>query len=167
MKIEQKIKALEDILTEIKDMWYDVTYNSVASIQEQIEKISKTNRDIRFRAWWAYGFNKEATPNMIMNWESSREMEDVWFNWWGYFKIMQYTWLKDKNWKKIYEWDIIKVWLWDDDYWLKVIEFDRGIFWYNNKLTTLHPLWCVLESIVEIIWNIYEDKDLINKNKWH
>ena len=120
-------------------------------------------REIQFRAW----DKKERTiKNIDLYWfeeNTVRNIEDTESVQWDMnnFIIMQYTWLKDNNWKEIYEGDLIKIWLWDDDYGLKVIEFDRGIFWYKKALTTLHPLWCVLESIIEIKGNIYENPDLI------
>ncbi len=67
-------------------------------------------------------------------------------------KLLQYTWLKDKYWKEIFEWDII------DYYWsILVIEFKnwrfvvKDTFWYVR---------CICNYLLEnalIIWNIHED----------
>lgn len=111
-------------------------------------------REIKFRAYWNHGFIKSETEDkeMITNWQDSRECEDVWFDWGEYYDVMQYTWLKDKNGKEIYEGDLIstdslnrlntvyyctltasfrlKYWSWDCS------------FYPSNKM--------------EVTWNIYE-----------
>lgn len=75
------------------------------------------------------------------------------------YDIMQYTGLKDKNGKEIYEGDIVK---WqhgispnNDEEGISVINFDEGCFGLENS----YKLNCLLE--MEIIGNIYENKELI------
>lgn len=63
-------------------------------------------REIKFRAWGHFGDNTKDC--MIENWQQSEDIEYVGFNGGGFFKLMQYTGLKDKKGKEIYEGDIIR-----------------------------------------------------------
>jgi uncharacterized phage protein (TIGR01671 family) len=82
-----------------------------------------------------------------------------------YDYIMQFTGLKDKNGKKIYEGDI--VWLLNidkngtDD--LGEIKFDNGSFWFQGKWFTTHDWHFYNNSQKEILGNIYENPNLIKE----
>lgn len=77
-------------------------------------------------------------------------------------EIMQYTWLKDKNWKEIYEWDIVK-WFYNYSVEIKkaVVWFRIGRFEINSfRCIPLHEFLLWHETKLEIIGNIYENPEL-------
>jgi len=76
----------------------------------------------------------------------------------------QYTGFMDKNKKKIYEGDIVKVNLSDNPQ-LFEIAFYNGAFALRNKEGHFNYLcnMCMDYRAIEIIGNIYENKNLLNK----
>lgn len=119
-------------------------------------------REIKFRAW---------------DWEKMSRIftiQDIWYEWFpsmcynfpeerDYIKesivFMQYTWLKDKHWKEIYEWDIVDFW-WAN----KQIVFDRWCFYMKDTEPSMVPyiLDIKYHEETEIIWNIYQNPELLN-----
>ena len=71
-------------------------------------------------------------------------------------KIMQYTGLKDKKGKEIYEGDILK----DEENMLWKVIFDNGCF----KLENIHiPGRMFITKDIEIIGNIYENLEMMEE----
>lgn len=119
--------------------------------------------DIKFRAWLKE--SKQMIQVYDISWNKEAiNTEGVW-RYFNEFELMQYTGLKDKNGKEIYEGDIISrentyenncVVKWDDEscgFTLNYIYFDES---YN-----MNEFW----DDFEVIGNIYENKDLLKEEE--
>ena len=113
-------------------------------------------REIKFRAYYKnkmwYGNEdnelEEQYGNFVSNINTSFEQPDIIW--------MQFTWLFDKNGKEIYEGDIVKVY--DND--IAKIVFEKCIIVWKTK--SHDYMLCNMEwSDFEIIWNIYENPELL------
>ncbi len=135
-------------------------------------------REIKFRAWdkekekllqWLgqYGedepdFNRDESSAGAYTrlWEALCRFEDESDR----FVLMQYTGLKDKNGKEIYEGDIIKrnkIMHVPSDKVLNVVTFENGMFMCG--ITTLDNIVSAFDP--EVIGNIHENPDLLKKGE--
>lgn len=131
------------------------------------------NRKIKFRAWdkenkmmlEVYGFNRHEVFHEEVDWSNARNQEvplrtqsslmDV--------ELMEWTGLKDKNGKEIYEGDILKE---INDPMVVKVEWNDGAYWfcYNERnrwtrdwiRTQIDDKW-----EWEVIGNIYENTELL------
>ena len=142
-------------------------------------------REIKFRVlidhkiyyqdkYEAYGDNlssidicKETiTINSFYNYEDVYRFEDE------EVKLMQYTGVKDKNGKEIYEGDIIK-YKFPYDTRLKHISPVKFLeteasFGIKDRYGNEIPLYTIsANNYFEVIGNIYENKNLLEENKWN
>ena len=134
------------------------------------------NREIKFRVWH-HSFSRFLTPDeWFLALDGKLLFSDFTTDeWWKVdsdYTIQQYTGLKDKNNKEIYEGDIL-VYSENDptstaDRTLVRVEYKVSGFCYRdlatNKLDSIHAILGIVEvdDEAEIIGNIFENLDLLN-----
>lgn len=122
-------------------------------------------REFKFRAWDTEK-QEMATVNFIglNDYEVGMEDEECrrWRATYPYVcRLMQYTNLKDKNGKEIYEGDILKVKV-DDGEANLYVKYTNGEYRVVNKGKWEDSLYAYMYfGDVEVVGNIYENKDLI------
>lgn len=115
-------------------------------------------REVKFRVWckegpsmlnWDYLINE---PDFV-DFMKGAHIEDAYYS-----RLMQYTGLKDKNGKEIYEGDVILVFEWNRKY--KVV-FERGMFKASGSTTFSLATATNGELSCQVIGNIYENPELL------
>jgi len=122
--------------------------------------------DVRFRAWDKK--NKKMVNVRQINWNDRGEIEYINGDEASNFVLMQYTGLKDKNGREIYEGDIVK---WQSVYVgvyvteVGVVDFQHGCFGIKYKSHNgTNVFWSFTgKEDLEVIGNIYESPELIEK----
>ena len=128
-------------------------------------------REIKFRVYIKK--TKEMLPVVSIVQMNDEEWLRVFPKWydrnflgseWG-IVLMQYTWLKDKNGKEIYEGDLVEYCIewgyWNNDYTIKrTVEYKEWhynpfIHWHEEFTQKTYPECC------EVIGNIYENPELV------
>lgn len=139
-------------------------------------------REIKFRAWDK--FKNEMVQNVTVlapvygpSAESRYTGGEIYISQKSDYNIMQYTGLKDKNGKEIYELDIIKT-IYKNGYSLSEVcfgDYDNGIHydgeesgngWYVKERSTIWKdisIQAFRQTIGEIIGNIYENPELLKE----
>ena len=122
-------------------------------------------RTIKFRAWNGESMSTtfkihdmHTTFDDCSTYRTIRNEADTW-------ELMQYTGLKDKNHKEIYEGDILT-----DGKFKWVVEFIDGAFWAKRGRTVENikviqrKRWIAMqEDCIEVIGNIYENPELLEQ----
>jgi len=122
-------------------------------------------REIKFRVF------SEKDKMMFYDWSSTIyfAIMRMLVDWWmilekDWFKIMQFTWLLDKNGKEIYEGDFVKTY---DDEWNIENNGYASLVLFKNCCFHLYDDYEILRDksawwwSVEVIWNRFENPDLI------
>ena len=113
------------------------------------------SREIKFRAWVKKTKTMvdlyQTTPLAL---DANLQQDGIFIPFSEEFIIMQFSGLKDKNDNEIYEGDVIKT-SWEGN---KEVVFRKGCFCYQTGGDKYHIF---NEKKVEVIGNIYENKDLL------
>lgn len=134
-------------------------------------------REIKFRAWNTRENKMLYRKLFEMNWYETDKNDASGCHTWGaisggqsrFLEVMQYTGLKDKNGKEIYEGDILDLTQQFDDYEMygEVMWGDEEAMWLCLKKdgddTEQGELSSYIDKRTQIIGNIYENPDLLTK----
>lgn len=121
------------------------------------------SREIKFRAWDGKA-KKMMQPYLEITTNEENISQTTYDPDWAFWftNIMQYTGLKDKNGKEIYEGDIVK-WKISPMYGKSKISFYNAAFRladYVSEDNALNEQFC--KKSCEVIGNIYENPELLN-----
>ena len=132
-------------------------------------------REIKFRAWLKEERKMVNVETLFIGINrlcfGNSKTEDLFFRDFEEVELMQYTGLKDKNSKEIYEGDIVLIKLDETSTWYKtVVGFKKGAFIADlidkeDYVYIFHD-WFTGDDF-EIIGNVYENKNLLEENKWN
>lgn len=136
-------------------------------------------REIKFRGKrvdngeWVYGyyFASERDIDDGFVWRDIPQIQQRYGDHYQYFDVIpetigQYTGLKDKNGKEIYEGDIVEYKDFSDGMYLfKEQPKARGVIKINNLLSGIYlkGMGTFKESEVDVIGNIYENQELLKE----
>lgn len=123
-------------------------------------------REIKFRAWLKEERKMVNVETLFIGINrlcfGNSKTEDLFFRDFEEVELMQYTGLKDKNGKEIYEGDIYHVG--DKNIRYLVVWFDSGFEGKQLRSTSYAGLKSWAKDI-EILGNIYENPELLGENK--
>lgn len=133
-------------------------------------------RPIKFRVWCPTSKHFSTQPwlscdGVMLKWEHTGDQQTLTDIRFDNYVIQQYTGLKDKNDKEIYEGDIVH-YLFDgasypkeaqDKYLTCVYDSDFGGFCFDDADSSYY--WAEVRGYVEVVGNIFENPELLDKTK--
>ena len=127
-------------------------------------------RKIKFRAWDKENEKMMKVSSLHLENKEISVKENGTFHLFRMQDLMQYTGLKDKNGKEIYEGDVVLVKLGGISTWYKtVIKFKEGVF-IASLIDGKDYIYIFNRGFdnndFEVIGNIYENKKLLEENEW-
>ena len=127
-------------------------------------------REIKFRAWDKENEKMMKVSSLHLENKEISVKENGTFHLFRMQDLMQYTGLKDKNGKEIYEGDIVLIKLDETSTWHKtVVGFKKGAF-IADLIDKEDYVYIFHHGFTgddfEIIGNVYENKNLLEENKW-
>ena len=131
-------------------------------------------REIKFRAWLKEERKMVNVETLFIGINrlcfGNSKTEDLFFRDFEEVELMQYTGLKDKNGKEIYDGDIVLVESGGTSTWYKtVIKFKEGAF-IASLIDGEDYIYIFNRGFdsndFEILGNFYENKNLLEENKW-
>jgi hypothetical protein len=126
-------------------------------------------RKIKFRAWDKENEKMMKVSSLHLENKEISVKENGTFHLFRMQDLMQYTGLRDKNGKEIYEGDIVLIKLDETSTWYKtVVGFKKGAF-IANLIDKEDYVYIFHHGFTgddfEIIGNVYENKNLLEENK--
>lgn len=112
-------------------------------------------REIKFRCWyWEFDAMEYEPYNQWAETDINYELSTPWKR-----IYMQYTWLKDKSWKEIYEGDIVVL----EVNWTIVYKtMVKYLRWYYTPFVAFPEYLCRDEKDTIVIGNIFENPELLD-----
>ena len=130
-------------------------------------------REIKFRAFHNLKnrfidiFDINCFWDVLTVWYS--DLWEPWIDITNQIELNQYTWLKDKNGKEKYEWEIVEwnnteCWILESniDTNVHICKIDWFMNWWTCRLNDEHCWFTLWSSHMTIIWNIYENPEIIS-----
>ena len=125
-------------------------------------------REIKFRAWDKENEKMMKVSSLHLENKEISVKENGTFRLFRMQDLMQFTGVKDKNGKEIYENDLISC----NKYKNIVVFFENGCFKVKYSKNDTTNVTCTLDTFLEkykckISGNVYENKNLLEESKWN
>ena len=122
-------------------------------------------REIKFRAWDKENEKMMKVSSLHLENKEISVKENGTFHLFRMQDLMQYTGLKDKNGKEIYEGDIVVLNNIENDN-MCIVRYEHSSYRLEGW-SLREDLSNVEDRFLEVVGNIYENKNLLEENKWN